>query len=108
MYTGIEFKCRSSKGRLQLSRVRLHLKPYWGKPNVRNFRGRAGNMRMSTLPLKRTENPYCASLLLSKDGLESVRVGVLALALPFAVSNLSGLGYTTRLFHAKIKKILKK
>ena len=25
--------------------MRLHLKPYWGKPNVRNFRELAGNMR---------------------------------------------------------------
>ena len=30
---------------LYRAEMRLHLKPYWGKPNVRNFRELAGNMR---------------------------------------------------------------
>lgn len=31
---------------LYRAEMRLHLKPYWGKPNVRNFRELAGNMRV--------------------------------------------------------------
>jgi len=50
---------------------RLHLKPYWGKPTVRNFRGLAGNRWMRIrIPLHVLQrlgvSPYCASLLLNK------------------------------------------
>ena len=34
---------------LYRAEMRLHLKPYWGKPNVRNFRELAGNMRAKIL-----------------------------------------------------------
>jgi hypothetical protein len=38
---GIAFKPETQKGRLRLKYSGL--KPYWGKPAVRNFRGGIGN-----------------------------------------------------------------
>jgi hypothetical protein len=41
----------------QASADRLTLKPYWGKPTVRNFRGGGGNVGIIRSPVRATALP---------------------------------------------------
>ncbi len=43
-YADLVLKPIGPSGRIELIERRLSLKPYWGKPDVRNFREDAGNV----------------------------------------------------------------
>ncbi len=51
---------RLSLGRRRRSLLTVHLKPYWGKPAVRNFRGGRGNPKFDRA--RRAPLPYSAQV----------------------------------------------
>ncbi len=53
-HADLALKPRGLSGRRELIGRRLSLKPYWGKPDVRNFREGAGNVGDGW-----TRNPLC-------------------------------------------------
>ena len=58
---GADVDGTSASGRRRRSPLTVHLKPYWGKPTVRNFRGGRGNPKLDRA--RRAPLPYSAEHL---------------------------------------------